>query len=103
MRCSAYPAMKKLFLFASFVLLTPLASGCADEVDQAFDCSQICNRYSDCFDADYDVDACEDRCRDNADADEDFAEQADGCETCLDDRSCSGSFACVDECAGVVP
>jgi hypothetical protein len=89
-------------MFAISAALTGL-TGCADEVDELFDCTQICERYSDCFDADYDVDSCVNRCEDNADADEDFAEQADACETCLDDRSCTGSFACVSECAGIVP
>ena len=55
------------------------------------------------FDAEYDVDSCVDRCENNADDDEDFAEHADECETCLDDRSCTESFACTAECIGVVP
>ena len=89
-------------LFVISAALSPLA-GCADEIDETFDCTQICERYSDCFDANYDVSGCVDRCEDNADADEDFADHADACENCLDDRSCTGSFACVDECAGIVP
>ena len=63
----------------------------------------ICDRYRDCFDADYDTAACRNRCEDNADADESFADHADDCENCLDDRSCTGSFACVAECSGIVP
>ncbi len=78
------------------------ATGCS-EVDEAFDCAQICSRYSDCFDADYDTDACANRCESNADTEAGFADKADSCENCLDDRSCSGSFACTSECIGIVP
>ncbi len=76
--------------------------GC-DAVDEAFDCAQICERYSDCFDADYDTEACRGRCEDNADTVDGFADKADDCENCLDDRSCTGSFACASECVGIVP
>ncbi len=37
-----------------------------DAVDEAFDCSQVCGRYRDCYDSSYDVDGCESRCRTNA-------------------------------------
>lgn len=59
--------------------------------------------YSDCIDADYDVGECVDRCEDNAANDDTFSDTADACENCLDDRSCTGSFACADECIGIVP
>jgi hypothetical protein len=91
-----------MILFVISASLSALA-GCAHDIDETIDSTQICERYSDCFDADYDVSSCVDRCEDNADADEDFADHADACENCLDDRSCTGSFACVDECAGIVP
>lgn len=95
--------MHRISISVLFVLSTLGLIGCDGAADQAFDCSQICNRYSDCYDADYDVDGCIDDCRANADADASYAEGADACETCLDDRSCSGSFECVDQCIGVVP
>jgi hypothetical protein len=92
-----------LFLIATAAVpVTVTLTGC-DDIDQAFDCAQICQRYEDCIDQDYDVDACTDRCEDNADESDDFADQADACENCLDDRSCAGSFPCIDECVGVVP
>jgi hypothetical protein len=81
--------------------LVPLTA--CDEADEAIDCAMICNRYKDCFDNAYDTEACRNRCEDNADNVADFDDHADDCENCLDDRSCTGSFACVDECSGIVP
>jgi hypothetical protein len=89
-------------VFAFVAIVLGGAAGCS-EVDEAFDCQQICSRYSDCFDANYDVAACRNRCESNADNEAGFADKADACETCLDDRSCSGSFACTSECIGIVP
>lgn len=85
------------FLFGSAAIAV---SGC-DEADQAVDCSQICNRYQECFDEDYDVSACIDRCRPMLDED---PHGADDCEACIDDRSCTGAvFNCASDCAGIVP
>jgi hypothetical protein len=97
--------MKQLSAAILFALaaLTPFALSACDDIDQAFDCAQICQRYDDCVDSDYDVDGCTDRCETNADESDDFADQADACESCLDDRTCSGIFPCIDECIGVVP
>lgn len=78
------------------------AWGCSD-LEEAVDCRDICSRYADCYDIDYDTGACESRCRSNASDDRDFADAANACETCLDDRSCTGSFVCVDPCRGIVP
>jgi hypothetical protein len=88
----------------TFVLIAiaALGSGC-DAIDQALDCNDICSRYADCHDVDYDIDECASQCRDRADADRDYADAASACETCLDDRSCDGSSVCVDECQGVLP
>jgi hypothetical protein len=81
------------------------AAGCsdaADDIDQYTDCIDICGRYADCIEEDYDTDSCADRCEDmehrNGSTD------VDRCEDCLDDRSCVDSvFACGAECAGIVP
>ena len=94
--------IKQTFLSTFFVAAVLALGGCG-KVDQAFDCNQICNRYSDCFDENYDVSQCKTDCRDNAAADDTYADKASACETCLDDKSCTGSFACVDECVGIVP
>ena len=90
------------FATALSLFATTGASGC-DKADEAFDCNQICNRYSDCFDEGYDVGACVDACEDNAANSDNFSNHADDCENCLDDRSCTGSFSCADECSGIVP
>lgn len=71
------------------------------EVSQSIDCHYICERYQDCFDSAYDVGACTDRCEAMYDSD---PHGADDCETCVDDRSCSGAvFPCADECSSIVP
>ncbi len=97
--------MKNLASALGFGLLLSFGLvGCADEIDELFDCSQICNRYEECIDGDYDVDGCIDRCETNADEEEGFAERADNCETCLDgDDSCAESLPCADDCVGIVP
>lgn len=78
--------------------------GAADEVESQVDCLDICQRYSDCFDSDYDVSECQSECEGKVDEDESFLEDVSGCDNCIDDRSCSeGAFACTDDCAGIVP
>jgi hypothetical protein len=97
-------AMLKLGFVSLFTLVVASAAtgaGCSD-VENAYNCDQICDRYKDCFDASYDASACQQRCEDKAE-DSGFADKAESCESCVDDRSCTGSFACVDECVGIVP
>ena len=93
--------LKKLSLFVLLLgSIGVTATGC-DEADQAIDCNQICNRYKDCFDKDYDVGACVDRCEPMLDSD---PNGADDCEDCIDDRSCASSvFSCAAECGQIVP
>lgn len=97
--------MKAFFVVAGLTAAGLIAGtgGCADEIDEAVDCAQVCQRYDDCIDEDYDVTECVDRCEQRADEDERFADRADACEACLDERSCAESFPCVDECLGIVP
>jgi hypothetical protein len=82
----------------AFVTTAPACS----TVENKYNCDQICDRYKDCFDANYDAEACQSDCEDQAE-DAGFADKAEDCEACIDDRSCSGSFVCIDECAGIVP
>lgn len=82
-----------------------LALGCSakDDVEAEIDCHSICQRYSDCFDADFDVSACQDRCEDKADRDPDYQDEIDECDNCIDDRSCTGgAVACATECVGIL-
>ena len=84
------------------VTVAATTSSC-DTVDAAFDCQQVCTRYKDCYDSNYDVGKCRDRCR--ADAEDDAAkrQKADDCEACIGDKSClSATFSCATQCAGVV-
>ena len=90
------------------VVVSSVASvvGCsaADEVSNTIDCGQVCARYSDCFDADYDVEGCTDRCENSADASEDKERRLEMCDACIDDRSCGdATFNCADDCVGIVP
>jgi hypothetical protein len=80
-----------------------LAGVSCSDADEAYDCANICEKYSDCIDDDLDELDCIDRCEDNADADSDFADMADDCEACIDDESCvDAAVECTDECAVVV-
>lgn len=91
-------------LFGLILMLGGAAIASCSDAETAIDCAGICNRYSDCFEEDYDVEACTDRCTDEADGDRDFRDKADSCNTCLGDRSCADSFlSCTDNCLGVVP
>jgi uncharacterized protein YceK len=83
-----------------------VTSGCAvvQRVETAIDCNGICERYASCFDSKYDVSACAARCRSEARKEPDFRRKADMCNTCISERSCvAATFACVTECASVVP
>lgn len=87
----------------SLTALLAVTSGC-DAVDRAYDCNQICNKYKDCADPNYDAGACASRCRDRAADSEAYEDRADDCQACIDDRSCAGAaFGCALECVGIVP
>jgi hypothetical protein len=88
------------------IVLCLSAFGCsaADKVQNKISCSDVCNRYKDCFNKDYDVDACTSRCETNANNSEDKDRTLDMCNTCIGDRSCASSvFNCADDCGGIVP
>ena len=81
-----------------------LASSGCDDVEEAFDCQQVCGRYQDCFDANYDVGACRARCRAAADSNPDIRNDANQCESCMDDMSCASTvFNCAAPCSSIVP
>jgi hypothetical protein len=99
-------SFKLLGLCASMSLAATVVS-CSDTVDEVTNyitCSEVCERYSECFDADYDVDGCSDRCENAATANEDKERRLEICDACIDDRSCSeATFNCTDDCLGIVP
>jgi hypothetical protein len=74
-----------------------------EQLDEASDCKDICDRYKDCFDKGYDTDKCVDRCETRAD-ESDHRDQEETCSNCIDDQSCGGAaFNCATECLGIVP
>ncbi len=84
-------------------LLVPVFAGCPS-VQNAIDCSGICNRYQNCFDASYDTSSCESRCHKSSQADAAYSQNISACSTCISDKSCtSATFTCATECSGVVP
>ena len=80
--------------------------GCAENpvttIDRSSDCAQICDKYKDCLNADYNTSKCRDRCTDMKDPK--GTDKINRCQDCIKDSSCSGSvFKCTTECGGIVP
>lgn len=98
--------MHKLALAYTFSLLVAAItsmSSCSS-AEHTYDCAKICNRYKDCFNSSYDVTECTNRCRNHADSDTAYADQAESCQRCIEDRSCTGAtFSCATECVDIVP
>ena len=93
-----------LVSLATLIFLAPPAMLIAtSNAGKGSQCSDICTRYKACFASDYDVRACTGRCEDLADLRADFGTRTDVCAECLDRNTCSVSFACETECAGIVP
>ena len=96
-----------LGLGLGLVLAAVVSGGCSEAVDELtnrVDCHDVCQRYADCFNAEYDVDGCVDRCESDADSSEDREARLETCDNCIDDRSCtSATFSCADKCSGIVP
>ena len=95
--------MKKILIpILTISALAFLDLGCS-EADRTFDCADICGKYEECVEDEFDNSECIDTCEDKADNDEDFEEKVDECENCLDSTSCAEATAkCTDECAVVV-
>jgi len=94
----------------SIVLALQIASlalvNCSDSVDEVTNnitCNGVCERYKDCFDGNYEVDACTNKCESDATASEEKERRLELCDNCIEDRSCTESFGCADECGGIVP
>jgi hypothetical protein len=96
------------FGMALWALVGVAVVGCSgdavDAVKNTITCKDVCQRYSDCFDADYDVDGCVDRCENKATPDEEKEAQLEKCDACIDDKSCASAvFGCTTDCASFVP
>lgn len=73
-------------------------------IDQSVDCNNICARYRDCYNPNYDVAACRSRCENYVHGDGGHADQANQCNNCLDPHSCATiPFSCTTQCAGIIP
>ena len=64
------------------------AGGC-EETQNAFNCSDLCNRYRECFNPAYDVVQCQDRCRNVANSSRTNHDMANTCQDCLNQSSCA--------------
>jgi hypothetical protein len=90
-------------LLVGVVAAASSGSGC-DSAKAAFDCQQVCERYKDCYNQDYDVGACRNQCRSMAEKNDTWQDKADDCASCIGDKSClNATFSCATECAGIVP
>jgi hypothetical protein len=95
--------MKKAWLIPLGIFLS-VGCAAADKVEAKIDCHSVCDRYSECLDADYDVSACQSSCEDSIDSGDLSQSDLDDCDNCIDDRSCANAtFACATECVGIVP
>ena len=93
-----------LVLSGGALLLTTACGDDPERVANRITCSDVCQRYADCFDANYDVEGCVDRCTNDATADEEKEERLEVCQACIDERSCASAvFSCTTECTPFVP
>lgn len=77
--------------------------GAEDVVTTAPDCTDVCDRYEECFDDDFDVVGCTADCADASIDDEDFQDRLDDCEACIDQTCGAPVFTCTAVCEGIVP
>ena len=90
---------------ASLAAFAGVGCSAADPITNHFDCHDICQRYADCIDHDYDVDACESRCKSDASNSDDKQNKLDDCHDCIGDAdSCIDDIAkCSSSCGAFVP
>jgi len=91
---------KALPLVCLLSFLSAAACSAADPITNKFDCKDVCQRYADCFDHDYDVDACDNRCQSDASNSDDKQQKLDDCHDCIGSNdSCASDFAkCSTSC-----
>jgi hypothetical protein len=84
------------------LLLGNSALGCSD-AENTVSCAQVCDKYKSCINSDYDVTSCTTQCEDKANDSASRQKQLDDCDSCIQDRSCTGAvFSCTTECATVI-
>ena len=85
-----------------------LARSSDNQLDRTLACNDLCSCYADGVDSDYNVGECRNDCRAEAQAnddfeDQDFEDQVDRCEGCLDEGSCTEStFESATPCGSIV-
>jgi len=98
--------MKRFLVLPILTVLSLPFVGCDDATDpikNTITCADVCDRYKDCFDANYDVEGCTDRCENEATADEEKEDKLEACDDCIENRSCASAvFSCTTECAGII-
>lgn len=106
MRAAKNGAMIKAVSVA-LLALTLASVGCsaADPITNKYDCQNVCQRYADCFDNDYDVGACRDRCESDASNSDQKQDKLDDCADCIGEQSsCVEDIAeCTTSCGAFVP
>ena len=84
------------------LLLGNAAVGCSD-AKNVVSCADVCDKYKSCINSDYDVVSCTTKCEDMANDSANRQRQLDSCDSCIQDRSCTGAvFNCSVECASVI-
>jgi hypothetical protein len=99
--------MKKVLALTALALALGITVGCSDDEDDPSlidditdpNCADICDTFDACV-RDIDVGRCVDQC-DDATEIEAIGDQAERCEDCLDDRSCTEARGCWADCVKV--
>jgi hypothetical protein len=87
--------MIKPLSFVCLVLsLTGVACSAADPITNKWDCHDVCQRYANCLDSNYDVGACRDRCESDASNSDSKQNKLDDCHDCIGEND-----SCVDDIA----
>jgi hypothetical protein len=95
--------MLKIILSGALAIALVSAVGCSD-AENVISCHDVCSRYKDCFDDDYDVSSCTNRCQADASDSDSRQSRLNSCNSCIDDKSCAGAaFGCATQCSGIVP
>jgi len=87
---------------AAFILGSAFFA-CSD-AENVVTCADVCNRYQECINKDYDVAACTNSCQAEAGSTDEKQANLNSCSSCIEDRSCASAvFNCTTECASVIP
>jgi hypothetical protein len=95
--------LTRLIPAAALALLLGNSMLACSDAKNVVSCAQVCDKYKDCINSDYDVASCTSKCEDKANDSADRQDQLESCHSCIEDRSCSGAvFNCTTECASVI-